>query len=376
MLQSCLQALISAFLLYNIPEQLKLPKKLIESCGLSGRSQSGESGDYLDSKAPTIWSTSSPNGYCDRGEKGYDGTFSYPSSRSDSSLQYHLEVPILEKPSITASYSVASHSVYFNPTPVKPIPIQSTTVVPIPVVRSDNTNTKLFPEVIPVATPLDYQSNQPIPRMTTPNYGPYGPNPYAQYSNPDAPAPVGYTSSQQNPNVLLNPDEHYFNGNNQIPASPYPQPEQPKGQPIVVNFDFDKNEDKSKRTALGLGVGAAALVLTGGLVFPLIAGSLVYNELKKSARSHYLAYPNTYVYELRVALSAELKIRPELILLKKKDTIMDDNEHLSKYYKSYQKKIAVHVAICGSPVPGSNYYAPNGAFYPTKRSVNIIKSAE
>lgn len=261
-------------------------------------------------------------------------------------------------------------------TPAYPVYSKPSPVEPIPVVSSDNDNKNLFPQVIPVATPVDYQSNLPIPEMNTPNYGPYAPNPYVQNTNPNGPVPVGYTSSQQNQNVLLNPDNHYFSSNNQMPASPYPQPEQPKGHPVAVYFDFDKDEDKSKRTALGLGVGAAALVLTGGVVLPLIAGSLVYNSLKKDARSHYLAYPNTYIYELRTALSAELKIRPELILLKKKDMILDDNEHLSKYYKSSKKKTVIHVAISDSPVAGSNYYAPNGAFYPPARTVTLVKKAE
>ena len=258
------------------------------------------------------------------------------------------------------------YSVYSKPSPVEPIPV----------VSSNYDNKNLFPQPIPVATPIDYQSNLPIPEMNTPNYGPYAPNPYVQNTNPNGPVPVGYTSSQQNQNVLLNPDNHYFSSNNQMPASPYPHPEQPKGHPVAVYFDFDKDEDKSKRTALGLGVGAAALVLTGGVVLPLIAGSLVYNSLKKDARSHYLAYPNTYIYELRTALSAELKIRPELILLKKKDMILDDNEHLSKYYKSSKKKTVIHVAISDSPVAGSNYYAPNGAFYPPARTVTLVKKAE
>lgn len=206
-------------------------------------------------------------------------------------------------------------------------------------------------------------------------FNPPNPSQNMQPSNPQYCPPANANPSEKK-NVLLNPDSQYFNSSSHVVVSPYPQAQKPKGTPFHIYIDFDKKEDRSKNTAVGVGVGAAALVLTGGLLIPAIAGALAYNAMKKDCRSQYCVFPNSFVYELRSALSAELGVSPELILLRKKDQILDDNEHLEKYFKKSKKKAIVSATVMSSPVPGSNYYAPNGTFYPPSKTVTLLKARE
>ena len=163
--------------------------------------------------------------------------------------------------------------------------------------------------------------------------------------------------------ILQSPDASYFadNGNVVVP-SPYPRPQQPRGKPIEISVDKDESSTKKKSTMVGLGVGAAALVLTGGLLIPAIAGAAVYNTIKKGDRTRFIAYPNSYVYELRSAIGKKFNIQPELIHLSRKGVVFDDNELLQKYVT--KKKVTLTMMVCDIPVPGSNYHLPYGSVYP------------
>lgn len=120
---------------------------------------------------------------------------------------------------------------------------------------------------------------------------------------------------------------------------------------------------------VGLGVGAAALVLTGGLLIPALAGAAVYNTIKKGDKTKFIAYPNSYVYELRSAIGKKFNIQPELIHLSRKGVVFDDNELLQKYVT--KKKVTLTMMVCDIPVPGSNYHLPYGSVYPEPWTVTI-----
>ena len=155
--------------------------------------------------------------------------------------------------------------------------------------------------------------------------------------------------------------------------SPYPQVQRPRGPSILIQVDYGNKEVKTKNTAIGVGVGAATCILTGGIGLPVLAGALVYNSLKKKGYSEYTGYGNSFVYELRVAISKELKVKPELVLLEYEKMIMDDNEQLFKYFKK-SIKVNIKASVNHVPVAGSNFYAPNGAFYPPSKTVSLTKS--
>lgn len=175
-------------------------------------------------------------------------------------------------------------------------------------------------------------------------------------------------------NVLKAPDAQYFAPNtNPAVNSPYPMAQQPKGKPIKVLVDYNKKQNKEKSTLAGVGIGVAASIVTGGLLLPVIAGAVAYNLIKDSSKKQFVAYPNSYVYELRAAIAADLNIKPELILLERKDMIMDDNEQLQKYIKKDKEKATVNVSIHQIPVAGSNYYAPNGCIYPAPVTVTRVQ---
>lgn len=174
--------------------------------------------------------------------------------------------------------------------------------------------------------------------------------------------------------VLKSPDAQYFAPTmNPAASSPYPMAQQPKGKPIKVLVDYNQKENKQKSTLAGVGIGVAASIVTGGLLLPVIAGAVAYNLIKDSSKKQFVAYPNSYVYELRAAIAADLNIKPELILLERKDMIMDDNEQLQKYIKKDKDKASVNVSIQQTPVAGSNYYAPNGCIYPAPVTVMRVE---
>ena len=198
----------------------------------------------------------------------------------------------------------------------------------------------------------------------------YVPGMIPVYTAQPAPAVPPQSSADQ---ILQSPDAQFF-----APAttpnvnSPYPLPQQPKGDTITVLVEYNKQENKEKSALIGVGVGAAALLFTGGLALPLIAGAITYNAIKDNNKARYAAYLNSYVYELRSAIAADLEVKPELILLQRKGVIFDDNEQLQKYIKN-KKKFTVEVTLSDTPVAGSNYYVPNGSIYPTPVTVSLLK---
>ena len=198
----------------------------------------------------------------------------------------------------------------------------------------------------------------------------YVPGAIPLYTAQPAPVAVQQSATDQ---ILQSPDAQYFTAA-AAPnvTSPYPLPQQPKGDPIKVLVEYNKQENKEKSALIGVGVGAAALLFTGGLALPIIAGAITYSAIKDNNKARYAAYLNSYVYELRSAIAADLEIKPELILLQRKGVIFDDNEQLQKYIKN-KKKFTVEVTISDTPVAGSNYYVPNGSVYPTPVTVSLVK---
>ena len=187
---------------------------------------------------------------------------------------------------------------------------------------------------------------------------------------PTAPQDVKSSSPQSSSSTILqSPNASYCNGNPSL-LSPYPRPQQPRGNPIEISADKDENSTKKKSTVVGLGVGAAAMVLTGGLLLPALAGAAVYNTIKKGDKTRFIAYPNTYVYELRAAMGKKFEIKPELIHISRKGVVFDDNELLQKYIKN-KSKVTLKVTICDVPVPGSNYNLPYGNVYPEPWTVTV-----
>lgn len=226
--------------------------------------------------------------------------------------------------------------------------------------------TSVFPSlesVQPMAPTPDNSSVTPAFPVYTPGVAPvYVPQPI----------PVA-APGQSGEQILQAPDPQFFapvmtpNVN-----SPYPLPQQPKGDTLTVLVEYNKHENKEKSAMIGVGVGAAAMLFTGGLALPLIAGAITYNAIKDNNKARYAAYPNSYVYELRSAVAADLDVKPELVLLQRKGVIFDDNEQLQKYIKN-KKKFTVEISILETPVAGSNYYAPNGSIYPAPVTVSLVK---
>ena len=200
--------------------------------------------------------------------------------------------------------------------------------------------------------------------------------PTPMYPNPNVGEPVVLpppdVAPQNGDNVLLTPDAHFFQAAPQEVVSPYPNAQKPKGESIRLFIDTDEQATKQKNALAGVGVGVAASILTGGLAIPLIAGVAVYNMLKQDSQSVYMSYSNSFVWELRSAMAEEYDIKPELILLKRKDVIMDDNEQLKKYVKN-KHKVTIDMRVSQVPVAGSNYYFPNGSVYPKSQTVTQIR---
>ena len=63
----------------------------------------------------------------------------------------------------------------------------------------------------------------------------------------------------------------------------------------------------------------------------------------------------------------------DIVLLEYEKMIMDDNEQLFKYFKK-SIKVDIKASVNNVPVAGSNFYAPNGAFYPPSKTVSLTKS--
>lgn len=122
MLQSCLQALISTFILYNSPEKLELPDVLIERCTRhsSRLSQSDRSSYISNSKPQQTYNTPPPNGYYYRSISGngfYQPTFHDNRSYNSSSIPTLSVAASLD--SDGANSASASPHVY-NASPVVP----------------------------------------------------------------------------------------------------------------------------------------------------------------------------------------------------------------------------------------------------------------
>ena len=174
-------------------------------------------------------------------------------------------------------------------------------------------------------------------------------------------------------NVLLTPDQAYFAPNALANrASPFPLYQAPKGNPVEVKVEMKKEDVKQRNTAIGLGVGAGAMVLTGGLALPVVAGVVAYNLLKNDSCAKYRAYLNTYVYELRAAIARDLNVRPEFVLLNRNNVSLDDNEMIQKYMSALDG-VKFTASILNVPVVGSNYHLANGGMYPPVQSVVLLK---
>ena len=261
---------------------------------------------------------------------------------------------------------------------VNPTPGQVAPAMPYPINPSDpqiQQPVQLFPE-IPQQQPVQVfpapPQQQPIQVFPeNPQQQPIQVFPQ-QAGNifPAVPQDVSNNSPQSSSSsVLQSPDASYFNGNTSI-LSPYPRPQQPRGKPIEISADRDETSTKRKSTMVGLGVGAAAMVLTGGLLLPALAGAAVYNTIKKGDKTRFIAYPNTYVYELRAAMGKKFEIKPELIHISRKGVVFDDNELLQKYIRN-KSKVTLNIAICDIPVPGSNFNLPYGNVYPEPWTVTV-----
>lgn len=173
--------------------------------------------------------------------------------------------------------------------------------------------------------------------------------------------------------VLLAPDQSYYpvnpinNG-----VSPFPLYQAPKGDPVEVRVEVKDDKVKDRNTLIGVGVGAAAMLVTGGLALPIIAGTVMYNVLKKDGYAKYSAYKNTYVYELRAAIAKDLNVRPEFLLMSRKGVSFDDNEMLQRYM-ARPNRVTIQVAVLNVPAVGSNYHLANGMPYPPVQSVSLVK---
>lgn len=173
--------------------------------------------------------------------------------------------------------------------------------------------------------------------------------------------------------VLLTPDQSYYpvnpinNG-----VSPFPLYQAPKGDPVEVRVEVKDDKVKDRNTLIGVGVGAAAMLVTGGLALPIIAGTVMYNVLKKDGYAKYSAYKNTYVYELRAAIAKDLNVRPEFLLMSRKGVSFDDNEMLQRYM-ARPNRVTIQVAVLNVPAVGSNYHLANGMPYPPVQSVSLVK---
>ena len=239
-----------------------------------------------------------------------------------------------------------------------------------PVSSAQQPSPSVFPTVdsIPAAIPASYPTAPMSMQPATPGYVP----PSSSYSPPSANA--GISAQGTAADILKAPDAQYFAPTmNPAVNSPYPMAQQPKGKPIKILVDYNKKQNKEKSTLAGVGIGIAASIVTGGILLPVVAGAVAYNLIKDSSKKPFIAYPNTYVYELRAAIAADLNIKPELVLLERKDMIMDDNEQLQKYIKKDKEKATVNASIQQTPVAGSNYYAPNGCVYPAPVTVARIQ---
>ena len=238
----------------------------------------------------------------------------------------------------------------------------------VPVSSTQQPSPSVFPttDSIPAAVPVNY------PTTTMP----VQPNAqgYVLPNNVYSPAEAAPAAPNMGADVLKSPDAQYFAPTmNPAVNSPYPMAQQPKGKPIKILVDYNQKKNKEKSALAGVGIGVAASIVTGGLLLPVIAGAVAYNLIKDSSKKHFMAYPNSYVYELRAAIAADLNIKPELILLERKDMIMDDNEQLQKYIKKDKEKATVNVSVQQTPVAGSNYYAPNGCVYPAPMTVMRVQ---
>ena len=269
-----------------------------------------------------------------------------------------------------------------------PVYTQVPIVQPIPMNPPNSENPNMSPQVF-LVSPAGSLQQIPSSPYSTPGYMPPQqvnyPSPqqvnYPPQQQPNYPPQqqMNYPPQQPNypPQQQMNyPPQQQMNPPPPRPSqgpSPYPQVQRPRGPSILIQVDYDNKEVKTKNTAIGVGVGAATCILTGGIGLPVLAGALVYNSLKKKGYSEYTGYGNSFVYELRVAISKELKVKPELVLLQYEKMIMDDNEQLFKYFKK-SIKVNIKASVNNVPVAGSNFYAPNGAFYPPSKTVSLTKS--
>ena len=203
------------------------------------------------------------------------------------------------------------------------------------------------------------------PQPVTPTQ-PMAPNQNMVAPNQNMVAPSGK-------DVLLAPDQSYYpvnpinNG-----VSPFPLYQAPKGDPVEVRVEVKDDKVKDRNTLIGVGVGAAAMLVTGGLALPIIAGTVIYNVLKKDGYAKYSAYKNTYVYELRAAIAKDLNVRPEFLLMSRKGVSFDDNEMLQRYM-ARPNRVTIQVAVLNVPAVGSNYHLANGMPYPPVQSVSLVK---
>lgn len=263
---------------------------------------------------------------------------------------------------------------------VNPGPAPSSSPVNPPYSASVPTDPNMPQHVFPVIP------NQPEMAYVPPVPAYYQNAPPGMAPNPlPAPVPVPSSAFAQNSpiqgspvespmgqNILNNPDAQYFQ-NSPMSVSAYPMIQQPKGNPIMINLDTNNDDVKTQNALLGVGIGAVAAIATGGLLLPVLAGVVGYNLIKKERQSKLRAFPNTFVWELRSAIADMLKVNPELVLLRRKDMIMDDNEMLQKYVKGGKSKATVKISLQNTPVAGSNYYSPNGAVYPKAQYVSVVK---
>lgn len=233
------------------------------------------------------------------------------------------------------------------------------------------------PQSYPVTVVYNQQPSPagqaPIPAQQTPSLVPQNlgmpQDQNTQQMTPTMAGPIPKTGAD----VLLAPDQAYFAPNPVANgASPFPLYQAPKGNPVEVKVEVKNEATKQRNTMIGLGVGAGAMLLTGGLALPVVAGVVAYNLLKDDGCARYSAYKNTYVYELRAAIARDLNIRPEFILLMRKKVAMDDNEIVQKYM-SKPDKMKITVSILNVPAVGSNYHLTNGGVYPPVQSVCLTK---
>ena len=284
------------------------------------------------------------------------GANSMPAPANQSSAaQPNLSnpAPIPSSSPVNPSYPASvppNPSVPQHVYPVIPDPPEMSYVPPVPSYYQSTP-----PVMVPNAAPVTAPASMPSPSA------PYDP---AMQGSPVAPA--------MGQNILNNPDAEYFQ-HSPMEVSAYPTIQQPKGSPIIINLDTNNEDVKTQNALLGVGIGAVAAIASGGLLLPVIAGVVGYNLIKKERQSKFSVYPNTYVWELRSAIAELLKVNPELVLMKRKDMIMDDNEMIKKYVKGSKSKATVKISIQNTPVAGSNYYSPNGAVYPRAQCVSLVK---